>query len=155
MDLESLLSMGAGLIEGNSDEATSGLDLGSIAGALGGLLGGESGDDGIDLGSIVGKLTGGEGSSELLDTVSSWIGNGENKAIDPAQVGELIGDDKISEFADKLGINLDSAKQALADALPQIVDKATPEGDSNILGELLSSVGGAEGAMGMVGKLFG
>jgi uncharacterized protein YidB (DUF937 family) len=50
---------------------------------------------------------------------------------------------------------VDSAKQALADALPEVVNQATPEGDSDMLGNLLASVGGAEGAIGMVGKLFG
>jgi uncharacterized protein YidB (DUF937 family) len=155
MDLGSLLSMGAGLIQGNSDEATSGLDTSSIADALGGLLGGGEGG-GLDLGSIVGSLTGSAGESGgLMETVGSWIGNGENAAIEPDQIGDLLGGEKISAFADSLGISVDSAKQALADALPEVVNQATPEGDSDMLGNLLASVGGAEGAIGMVGKLFG
>ena len=155
MDLGSLLSMGAGLIQGNSDEATSGLDTSSIADALGGLLGGGEGG-GLDLGSIVGSLTGSAGESGgLMATVGSWIGSGENAAIEPDQIGDLLGGDKISAFADSLGISVDSAKQALADALPEVVNQATPEGDSDMLGNLLASVGGAEGAIGMVGKLFG
>ena len=154
MDLGNLLQMGASLIQNNSDEATSGLDTSAITDALGGLLGGGS-DGGLDLGSIVANLTGGENGGNLMETVSSWIGNGENAAIDPSQVEDLIGGDKISEFADKLGINLDSAKQALADALPEVVNNATPDGDEGLLGNLLSQVGGAEGAMGMIGKMFG
>jgi uncharacterized protein YidB (DUF937 family) len=155
MDLGSLLSMGAGLIQGNSDEATSGLDTSSIADALGGLLGGGEGG-GLDLGSIVGSLTGSAGESGgLMETVGSWIGNGENAAIEPDQIGDLLGGEKISAFAESLGISVDSAKQALADALPEVVNQATPEGDSDMLGNLLASVGGAEGAIGMVGKLFG
>ena len=154
MDLGNLLQMGAGLIQGNSDEATSGLDTSTITDALGGLLGGGS-DGGLDLGSIVANLTGSENGGSLMETVSSWIGSGENAAIDPSQVEDLIGGDKISEFADKLGINFDSAKQALADALPEVVNQATPDGDEGLLGNLLSQVGGAEGAMGMIGKMFG
>jgi hypothetical protein len=50
---------------------------------------------------------------------------------------------------------LESAKQALADSLPGVIDQATPEGDGGMLDGLLASVGGAEGAIGMVGKLFG
>ena len=153
MDFGNLLQMGASLIQGNSDEATSGLDASAITDALGGLFGGDS-EGGLDLSSIVGNLTGGEDGG-LMETVSSWIGSGENAAIDPSQVEDLIGGDKISEFADKLGIDFDSAKQALADALPEVVNNATPDGDEGLLGNLLSQVGGAEGAMGMIGKMFG
>ena len=154
MDLGNLLQMGASLIQGNSDEATSGLDTSMIADALGGLLGGGS-EGGLDLSSIVANLAGGEDGGSLLETVTSWIGSGENAPIDPSQIEDLIGGDKISEFADKLGINVDSAKQALADALPEVVNRATEEGDEGLLGNLLSQVGGAEGAMGMLGKMFG
>ena len=154
MDLGNLLSMGASLIQGNSDEATSGLDSSVIASALGGLLGGGE-EGGFDLSGIVGNLMGAEGAGGLMETVSSWMGDGENASIDPDQVGELLGGEKISAFAEQLGISTESAKQALADALPEVVNQATPEGDGGMLEGLLASVGGAEGAMGMVGKLFG
>ncbi len=154
MDLSNLLSMGANLIQGNSDDATSGLDASAITDALGGLFGGGE-EGGFDLSALMGNLVGSENAGGLMETVSSWIGDGENASIDPDQVGELLGGDKISAFADKLGISVDSAKQALADALPEVVNQATPEGDGGMLDGLLASVGGAEGAMGMVGKLFG
>jgi len=154
MDLGNLLQMGASLIQHNSDDATSGLDTSAITDALGGLFGSDS-DGGLDLSSIVANLAGSEDGGSLMETVTSWIGSGENAAIDPSQIEDLIGGDKISEFADKLGINFDSAKQALADALPEVVNNATPEGDEGLLGSLLSQVGGAEGAMGMIGKMFG
>jgi uncharacterized protein YidB (DUF937 family) len=155
MDLSNLLQMGASLIQGNSDEATSGLDTSTITDALGALFGGGDSEGGLDLSSLVGNLTGGEGSGDLMATVSSWIGGGENSPIDPDQIGDLLGGDKISAFADKLGINVDSAKQALADALPEVVNQATPDGDEGVLGSLLGSLGGAEGAIGALGKMFG
>ena len=154
MDLGNLLQMGASLIQNNSDEATTGLDAGSIASALGGLFGGDS-EGGLDISSIVGNLVGGEGSGDLMATVSSWIGGGENSPIDPDQIGDLLGSDKISAFADSLGLDIDSAKQALADALPEVVNQATPDGDEGRLGNLLGSLGGAEGAIGALGKMFG
>jgi len=155
MDLSNLLQMGASLIQGNSDEATSGLDTSAIADALGGLFGGGDSESGLDLGSIVGNLVGSDSAGGLMETVSSWIGSGENLPIDADQIGELLGSDKISEFADKLGIDFDSAKQALADALPDVVNEATPDGDESVLGNLLGSLGGAEGAIGALGKMFG
>jgi len=45
---------------------------------------------------------------------------------------------------------LEVAANSLADALPNMVDKATPEGES-----LLDQVGGLDGLMNMAGKLFG
>jgi uncharacterized protein YidB (DUF937 family) len=155
MELSDLLRMGAGLIQNNSDEATTGLDADLISSALGGLLGGD-GAGGLDLSAIIGKIASSAGESGgLMEMVGSWMGSGENASIDPDQIGDLLGGDKISEFADSLGISLESAKQALADSLPGVIDQATPEGDGGMLGNLMASVGGSEGAIGMVGKLFG
>jgi len=148
MDMNDLFRMGAELIQNNSDDATTGLDMDDITGALGSLF--ESEDGGFDLGTIVGALTQGD----LAETVKSWIGSGENMSIDISQVTELVGSDKVTQFAEQLGISVESAEQALADALPNMVDQATPEGES-MLGNLLESVGGVEGAMGMFKKMFG
>jgi len=148
MDLTDLIKMGASLIQNNDDDKTTGLNTDTIADALGSILGGNDGKS-LDLGAIVGNLTNGN----LGEIVSSWIGNGENAPIEPDQVKDLVGEDKINEFAEKLGLDIDSAKKALADALPNVVDKATSE-DSNILGDLLDKVGGIDGALEMAGKFF-
>ena len=158
MDFGDLLKMGAGMIQGNSDEATSGLDTDAITGALSGLFGGGDGEEGgLDLGSLVGNLMGSDGDSGgLMETVSSWIGDGENLPIDADKITDLLGSDKISEFADKLGLDFDSAKGALADALPQVVDQATQGEEGNdLLGGLMDKLGGSDGAMGRIGKMFG
>lgn len=147
MDLMDLLKMGGSMIQNNSDEATSGLDVGDIANALGGLLGNSEG--GLDLNSLVGGLS----QNGLGEIVGSWLGNGENEAISIEQVGELLGTDKISEFASQLGLSEESAKGALAEMLPDVVDQAT-SGEGSIVDEMLSKVGGASGAMDMLGKMF-
>jgi len=147
MELMDLLKMGASLIQGNSDDATTGLDTGSIADALGGLIGNKEG--GLDLGSLVSGL----GSNGLGEIVGSWLGGGENASISPDQVTDLLGADKISEFASSLGLSVDSAKGALADALPQVVDQAT-SGEGSMVEDLLAQVGGTSGAMDMLGKMF-
>ena len=149
MDLNELLKMGASVIQGNSDDATTGLDTDKITGALGDLLGG--GEDGsFDLGSIVSKMTSGGGLSEII---GSWLGNGENMPISMDSITDLLGSDKISEFASNLGLSEESAKGALADALPNVVDQATT-GDNSLVDAMLEKVGGAEGAMDMLGKMF-
>ena len=147
MDLTELLKMGADIIQGNSDDATTGLDSDSITNALGSLLGGENG---LDLSSIVSNMT---NSEELGEIVGSWLGNGENKPISMDSITDLLGTDKISEFASNLGLSEESAKGALADALPNLVDQAT-SGENSLVDSMLEKIGGAEGAMDMLGKMF-
>lgn len=146
MDMSDLLKMGASLIQNNSDEATTNLDSNKITDALGSILGG---DNGLDLGSIVSKISDGN----LGEVVSSWIGDGENAPIEPDKVEELLGSDKIEEFANQLGVSVDSAKQALSDVLPNIVDKAT-SGEDSLVGDLLDKVGGLDGVMDFANKFF-
>ena len=148
MDLMSLVKMGASLIQNNSDDATTGLDVGDIAGALGGLLGNSEGS-GLDLGSLVGGLS----QNGLGEIVGSWLGNGENSAISMDQITDLLGSDKVSEFASQLGLSEESAKGALAGMLPEVVDQAT-QGEGNLMEDMLAQVGGTDGAMDMLGKMF-
>ncbi len=146
MDLNELLKMGAELIQNNDDDSTTGLDLDSISSALSNVLGD---GEGIDFNSIISSFS--EGG--LSDIVSSWLGDGENASIDADTISNLLGEDKINQFAEQLGISTESASKALADVLPSIVDKASSE-DSNLVGDLLDKVGGISGAMDMLGKFF-
>jgi len=148
MDINDLLRMGGELIQNNSDDATTGLDIGDIAGALGGLLG--DGEGGLDLGSLVSGLA----QNGLGEIVGSWLGSGENASISLDQVKDLLGSDKIAEFASQLGLSEESAAGALADALPQVIDQATT-GENSMVDDLLEKVGGVGGAMNMLGKMFG
>ena len=148
MDLTELLKMGAGMIQGNSDDTTTGLDGDAISNALGNLLGGGA-DGGLDLGSLVSGLS----ENGLGSIVGSWLGSGENESISMDSITDLLGADKVSEFASSLGLSEESAKGALADALPNVIDQAT-QGEGSLVEDLLAKVGGAEGAMGMLGKMF-
>ena len=147
MELMDLLKMGASMIQGNSDDTTTGIDSDTITDALSGLIG--NGEGGLDLGALVGGLS----SNGLGEIVGSWLGNGENASISMDQITDLLGSDKISEFASSLGISEESAKGALADSLPQVVDQATA-GEGGIMDEMLAQVGGPSGAMDMLGKMF-
>ncbi|HHH20288.1 MAG TPA: DUF937 domain-containing protein [Campylobacterales bacterium] len=146
MDLSTILNMGASLIQNNSDDATTGLDSDALTGALGNLIGGENG---IDLSNIMSGLS----ENGLSEVVSSWLGNGENLPISAESITDLLGADKVSEFAQNLGISEESAQGAIADALPNLVDQAT-SGENSIVDDLLSQVGGVNGAMEMIGKMF-
>ncbi len=142
-----LLKVGASMIQGNSDDATTGLDVDDIANALSKLIG--NGEGGLDLGALVGGLS----QNGLGEIVGSWLGNGENRSISADQLTELLGSDKVSEFASQLGLSEESAKGALVDSLPQVVDQAT-SGEGTIMDEMLAQVGGPQGAMDMLNKMF-
>jgi len=147
MELMDLLKVGASMIQGNSDDATTGLDVDDIANALSKLIG--NGEGGLDLGALVGGLS----QNGLGEIVGSWLGNGENRSISADQLTELLGSDKVSEFASQLGLSEESAKGALVDLLPQVVDQAT-SGEGTIMDEMLAQVGGPQGAMDMLNKMF-
>lgn len=142
-----LLKVGASMIQSNGDDATKGLDIDDISNALNNLVG--NGQGGLNLVTFVSGLS----QNGLGEIVGSWLGNGENKSISIEQVTTLLGSDKIASFASELGLSQESAARALADALPQIVDKATA-GEGTIMDEMLAQVGGPSGAMDMLGKMF-
>ena len=148
MDFTELLKMGSEMIQGSSDDATTGLDTDTLSGALGNLLGGGV-DGGIDLSSIMSGLS----ENGLGSVVGSWLGSGENEPISMDSITDLLGADKVSEFASSLGLSEESATGALADMLPNVIDKAT-SGEGSILDTMLEQVGGAEGAMNMLSKMF-
>jgi len=148
MDFNDLFKMGAELIQNNSDDATTSLDADSISNAIGGLLQGSDGN--LDLSGIMSSLA----DSNLGEIVNSWLGNGENMPIDADQITQLLGSDKVEEFASSLGLSFESASQALSDALPQVIDKATT-GEDNLVSQMLEQVGGVDGAMDMFKKMFG
>jgi uncharacterized protein YidB (DUF937 family) len=148
MDMGDLIKMGATMFIQSklSGDNGSGLDIGSLTSALSGLAGGNSSSGGgLDIGSILGNMQ----SGGLADMAASWLGDGDNKAISSDQVTNIFGQDKISDFASKLGLSEDEAVGGLRDALPQMVDKASSGGS------ILDSIGGIEGALGMASKIFG
>ena len=147
MDLTELFKMGASLIQGNSDDSTTGLDADDIANALNSLISNDAG--GLDLAALVGGLS----QNGLGAIVGSWLGNGENTSISMDQITDLLGSEKISAFASQLGLSEESAKGALVDSLPQVVDQAT-SGESTIMDEMLAQAGGPQGAMDMLSKMF-
>jgi uncharacterized protein YidB (DUF937 family) len=53
---------------------------------------------------------------------------GENEAISSNQVQNALGSEQVKALAAKMGIDPAQASSFLADYLPKIVDKLTPEG---------------------------
>ncbi len=147
MDWSQLLRMGAEYIQKNDDESTSGIDIDQIANALESVLGSKEG--GIDIASLLSQVR----DSDLMEIVGSWIGSGENKPIEPEKVTQIVSVERVEALAKQLGVSQESAKKALADALPTVVDQATNE-EPSLAQQLLEQIGGIEGVMNMMKKLF-
>ena len=115
----------------------------SIQNAIQGLFANSNGD--FDISSIIANLSQNGG---LGNIVSSWLGDGENMPIDKETISSLFGNDKISDFASKLGVDTNSATSLLSDVVPNLVDKSSSGGN------LLDSVGGLDGAFDLAKKFF-
>lgn len=79
--------------------------------------------------NIIGKLKQGG----LGDIVESWIGTGKNKAVNSSQISNILGSDMVGKLAGKLGISQADAAKKIAQYLPMIIDKLTPQGNASSL----------------------
>jgi uncharacterized protein YidB (DUF937 family) len=68
---------------------------------------------------------------------SSWVGTGANQAISAEQIQSVLQDQHIQAFAAKAGVSPDQASSMIAQFLPTVIDKLTPNGQvpqqSNLL----------------------
>ncbi len=144
MDWIKILQIGAEYIQNNDDESTSGIDLEDIVRGLQVVFDAENG---LDLGKLLAQLQ----DSDLGEIVASWIGSGENKPIEPEHVEAIVPPEKVKALAEQLGVSEESARKALADALPAVVDQATNE-EPSLAEQLWEQIGGFEGAINILKK---
>lgn len=67
-------------------------------------------------------------SRGLGEQVSSWVGLSENKPLSGGQVTEVLGSDQVQRIAKQAGVEPDHVSKLLAQLLPKMIDKLTPEG---------------------------
>jgi uncharacterized protein YidB (DUF937 family) len=83
----------------------------------------------------------------LGGVASSWVGTGANQPITAEQIQSVLSNERIQQFAAKLGIPPEQASAKIAEYLPQVVDKLTPNGQvpqgnvTEIGKDLLKSLG--------------
>lgn len=130
------------------------------------------------LDDIVGSLTGGQGQKNSLgqlqaiwswiqeqggievliqkfhqgglgEILTSWLSNGSNKTVSGGEIQSAFGQQNLQSLADKLGTDIPGASAALAEVLPQLVDKISPQGEvqdeatakvHNDLGSMVDSI---------------
>jgi uncharacterized protein YidB (DUF937 family) len=133
MDLSKGLLLGLGallvgkmLTGGRTSPAGGG--AGTTASSNGGLAGG--------LGGLLDKLQ----SAGHGETVKSWVGPGQNQPIQPGQLQSALGQKAVSEAAQQAGMTDQDFLSQLAQALPQFVDKLTPNGRIPSLQEVVAAL---------------
>lgn len=58
----------------------------------------------------------------------SWVDTGENQPLDEQSVEQVVGRDELAQMAQRLGVPEEQVAQALAEIMPEMVDKLSPEG---------------------------
>ena len=74
----------------------------------------------------------------LGDVVKSWVLTGQNLPISAEQIKAVLGGGQLQDIAAQLGVSTEQASGSLADLLPQVVDKMTPNGQLPEGGDLLA-----------------
>jgi uncharacterized protein YidB (DUF937 family) len=60
--------------------------------------------------------------------VQSWLGDGKNLPITADQLKAVLGNTQVQDFARHMGLPVDETLKLLAQYLPEIIDKASPNG---------------------------
>ena len=123
--------------------------LDSVAGAvLGKVMGGGQGgiaqiamemfNQNGGIGGVLDKFKAGG----LGDAAASWVGKGENMPVSADQISSVLGSGAIADMAAKFGIDPATLSAQIAEHLPTMVDKMTPNGvveadSGNILSNVL------------------
>lgn len=82
----------------------------------------------------------------LGDVISSWIGTGQNRPIDPTQL-ERAFPNEVNQMSREAGLPPQQGGSILAQLLPQLIDQLTPKGQvpqknqmGDLAGQLLKSL---------------
>ena len=123
--------------------------LDSLAGNMLGKLGGEKGaiaQVAIDLFNQNGGLSGvlqKFKTAGFENEVTSWISKGSNLPITAEQIVQALGSSVIQQAASKLDMSAKDLSAKIAEYLPQVIDRMTPDGQVprepvNVLATLMS-----------------
>ncbi len=134
--------------------------LNTILGAAGGLMGQQNSNPLLNV--VVGLLSnqqgGGGGLAGLIgqfqkaglgNAMQSWIGTGANMPVSGEQIQQALGNEQIAAIASQLGISPNEASGQLAQLLPDVIDKLTPDGQAPSAG-----FGSPDQILGLLGNLM-
>jgi uncharacterized protein YidB (DUF937 family) len=113
-------------------------------------------DDSGGVDGLIQKLEAGG----LGDQAQSWVGTGENQAVEPQQLANALGPDTVNKLSSSTGISIQSLLPLLATFLPMIINALTPNGKAPAPGtaanqpDLGGMLGGLLGSGGL-GSILG
>jgi uncharacterized protein YidB (DUF937 family) len=149
-----LLAGGGGAGGAGGGGSAGGLgSLGSLGGLAASLGGGGSGAGGAGpqgLGGL-GDLLAAFERNGMGEQVQSWVGTGSNLPLAPEQLQQALGGDMLDGLARQAGVSPAEAGSGLAELLPQLIDRLTPDGQlpqAGGLGDLGSILGALTGRRG-------
>ena len=76
----------------------------------------------------------------LGHVADSWVGSGQNLPVSADQLSQVLGNERVGQMANQLGVNPGDLLGQLSHMLPQVVDKLTPQGQVP-QGDLASQLG--------------
>ena len=143
--LLALLPIVLSMLANRGASASTGRDAGPAGGLgdiLGQMMGGGQRGGGGGLGDILGQVLGGGGGSGgglggllrqfesvgLGDQARSWVSPGQNQPLAPDALGRVFGADGLAAIARQAGLSERDTTAGLAQLLPEIIDRATPQG---------------------------
>jgi uncharacterized protein YidB (DUF937 family) len=110
---------------------------GGVQDMLGGLMGGGGGGGmgalvpvlgGLLAGGGLNKIMGGLKANGLSAQADSWVGTGANQPVSAGDVEKVVGKEEMQKIAQQLGVSESEAAEAVSKALPEVVDKVSPDG---------------------------
>ncbi|HMA32448.1 MAG TPA: YidB family protein [Casimicrobiaceae bacterium] len=81
----------------------------------------------------------------------SWIGTGQNQPVDANAISQIFGQGQLGQIAQQLGLTHEQVAGQLAQVLPQVVDKLTPQGQipenhGDLVNQALAMLRGGQGS---------
>ena len=77
------------------------------------------------LGAVLGKFQ----QKGYSQQAASWVSTGENEAMPPHAIDEVVGLDELSRMSQQLGVPEQQVADGFAQLLPEVVNQLTPQGD--------------------------
>lgn len=153
--LESILGAAAGALGGQQQQAPQGNNLSPLLQVALSLLANSGGQGAPQGGGALAGIGGLQGLMGLFqknglgDVLGSWIGTGQNAPIAGNVLAQVLGSGQMGQIAQQLGLSHGEAADQLAQVLPDLIDKLTPQGQAPAQG-----FGGSEDIMRMLGGLL-
>lgn len=127
-----------------------------LAGMLSGMFGGNQQQGSNMLGMVMGLVQQMGGISGVLDMfrqrglgrqADSWVGTGPNEPISGEDVQNVFGSSQVDSIASKLGVSSEQASSGIAQVLPELINRFTPEGrvpenQNDLMSQAMSGLGG-------------